>query len=129
MADGLTQRPFLGAGAGQRPDAGFVGGEFMRGSGIDHDAVVQHIGVVGDFETHARVLFDQQTILYFVFGPIVLLASVSEAVVGAIKGKNVLYNRYDVVIESVAFRLVASGILTALPFIFIRFHLFGFGGE
>src|SRR5258708_39885631 len=68
-------------------------------------------------------------ILYFVFGPIVLLASVSEAVVGAIKGKNVLYNRYDVVIESVAFRLVASGILTALPFIFIRFHLFGFGGE
>jgi hypothetical protein len=54
------QRPFLGAGTGQRPYRGFVGGELLRGSGIDHDAVVKHIGVVRDFQTHARVLRDQQ---------------------------------------------------------------------
>ena len=30
------------------------------GAGIDDDAVVEHIGVVGDFEAHARILLDQQ---------------------------------------------------------------------
>ena len=30
------------------------------GAGIDDDAVIQHIGVVGDLQTHPRVLFHQQ---------------------------------------------------------------------
>src|SRR6266851_8631428 len=52
--------PFFGAGAGQRLDALLIGGELFGGAGIDDAAVVEHEGIVGDGEAHARVLFDQQ---------------------------------------------------------------------
>src|SRR5260370_23806287 len=55
-----SQRPFLDAGAGERPDPRLVGSEFAGGSGIDDGPVIQHIGVVGDFEAHPRILFDQE---------------------------------------------------------------------
>src|ERR1700747_1527796 len=57
---GLRQRPLLGTGTRNRAAAGVVGGELFRRAGIDHRAVVEHIGVVGDLERHARVLLDQQ---------------------------------------------------------------------
>src|SRR5712671_4098060 len=56
----LSQRPFFGAGTGERPDPRLIGGEFPGRSRIDDDAVIQHIGVVGDLQAHSRVLFDQE---------------------------------------------------------------------
>src|SRR5262249_40367992 len=52
--------PFLRAGARQRLHARLVGGELARRPGIDDSAVIEHVSVVGNFETHARVLLDQQ---------------------------------------------------------------------
>src|SRR5450631_2988749 len=57
---GSRQRPFLGAGTGERPHPRLVGSEFPGRSRIDDDPVIQHIGVVGDFQAHPRILFDQQ---------------------------------------------------------------------
>src|ERR1700746_434364 len=52
--------PLLGAGAGQRLDPRFIGCELMRRSRIDHVAIVEHVSMVGDFKTHAHILFDQE---------------------------------------------------------------------
>ena len=51
--------PLLGAGAGERLHPRLVGGKLAGRPGIDHVAVVEHIGVVGDFERHAHILLDQ----------------------------------------------------------------------
>src|SRR5580700_933631 len=53
-------RPFLGACARERLDARFVGGELARGSAVDDRAIIEHIGMVGDLEAHARVLLHEQ---------------------------------------------------------------------
>src|SRR5579883_2823374 len=52
--------PLLGAGAGERANALLVPGEFGCLAGIDHLAVVEHIGAVGNLDRGAHVLFDQQ---------------------------------------------------------------------
>ena len=52
--------PFLGAGAGERRTRASSAASSRAGSRIDDDAVIQHIGVVGDFEAHPRILLDQQ---------------------------------------------------------------------
>src|SRR5690349_6719470 len=56
----LLGRPLLRAGAGQRPNAAFIGGELARISRIDDATIAQHVGAIRDLEGHARILFDQQ---------------------------------------------------------------------
>lgn len=48
------------ADAHKRPSAIFVLRKIAGGSGIDHTAVLQHIGAIGDVDRYAHVLFDQQ---------------------------------------------------------------------
>src|ERR1700723_3593090 len=52
--------PLLGAGTGQRLDALLVGGELLGGTAIDDSAMVEHEGIVGDGQAHARILLDQK---------------------------------------------------------------------
>jgi hypothetical protein len=54
----MCSRPFLRAGAGQRTDPLFILGEFGGEARIDHFAVVEHIGAVGDLDRRPHVLFD-----------------------------------------------------------------------
>src|SRR5476649_2393663 len=54
---GRTLRlPILSAGAGERTNPFFVLGELGGGAGINHLAVVKHIGTVGDLNGGAHVL-------------------------------------------------------------------------
>src|SRR6516225_1031932 len=53
-------RPFLGADAGERLDAPFIGGELVRRPRMHDMAVVEYIGVIGDLEAHACILLDKQ---------------------------------------------------------------------
>ena len=53
-------RPLLRARAGQRLHARVIGGELSCRSGIYDDTIVEHVGVVGDLQAHARVLLHQQ---------------------------------------------------------------------
>jgi hypothetical protein len=52
--------PCLGACAGKVAYTRFVGSELVRGSRIHYHTIIQHIGVISDFETYSRVLLDQQ---------------------------------------------------------------------
>ena len=41
-------------------DARVIGGELPRRPRVDDAAIVQHVGVVGDLQTHPRVLLDEE---------------------------------------------------------------------
>src|SRR5262249_48677071 len=60
IGESSAYRPFLGAGTGERADPCVIGRKLACRAGIDHGAVIQHIGVVGNLQTHARILLDQQ---------------------------------------------------------------------
>src|ERR1700738_3206458 len=53
-------RPFLSTGAGERLHPRLVGGELGRRTGIDDAAVIEHVGVVGNLQTHPGILLDEE---------------------------------------------------------------------